>query len=83
MDLVYVEWLDHAGDATWLYADAEPDLSPVRCKTVGWVLAEDDTMLIVACSMGISKRPCSSLRQHIVKAAITQRRALHDPHPAS
>jgi len=49
MKLVYIEWLDHCSftDNDWKDIDEFDDVKPQLIKTVGWILKEDDKMIIV------------------------------------
>lgn len=49
MKLVYVEWLDHVSftESTWRDEDEYKDLNPATCKSVGWILREDDKMMVL------------------------------------
>lgn len=49
MKLVYVTWLDHCSftNSMWRVKEEYDALSPPLCQTVGWVLKEDDDMMVV------------------------------------
>lgn len=49
MKLVYIEWLDHCSfsDGGWSELEEFDDVKPQLIKTVGWVLKEDNKMVIV------------------------------------
>jgi hypothetical protein len=73
-DLVYVEWWDHSAASGWYYG--EPDLAPLSCHSVGWVIDEDDKVLLLAPSKSMPDPDAmqgSNLRQYIIKSAITKR----------
>jgi hypothetical protein len=49
MKLVYVKWVDHCSFTIqqWRTEEEYEELIPPVCETVGWVLKEDDEMMIV------------------------------------
>jgi hypothetical protein len=52
MKLVYVEWLDHCSftESDWKDAEEFDDLEPPLVKTIGWIIREDEKVLIVVSS---------------------------------
>ena len=42
--LVCVDWYDHSGDAGWVELK-ELEEPPIRCRTIGFKVAENDTSL--------------------------------------
>ena len=51
--LVVVEWID-AAEAVhgWHHMDELPHMNVFKCKSVGWVVAENDDMIMLAQSLG-------------------------------
>ena len=51
--LVMVDWVDSAQPyAGWRYLRDLPELEVVRCETVGWLVARDDQVLMLAQNLG-------------------------------
>lgn len=71
--VLYVEWVDSAAVGSWMNEAGlqEPDL----CRTVGWVVKEDDTWLWLAATVQFGD-PDFCQRITIPKVAITKRRRL-------
>ncbi len=44
--LMVVTWLDHFDNANWHSLD-EVSLKPWSIESIGWVIAEDDTMIVL------------------------------------
>lgn len=48
-DLILVEWVDSLQPVTgWHMADDLPALEAAKCKTVGWLVAENDDAMMIA-----------------------------------
>lgn len=59
MRLVLVEWLDsRRGDGWTRIQDLRDDHTPIRCKSVGWVVAEDSAALTLAGHVGENPGQC-------------------------
>ncbi|MFA0813890.1 hypothetical protein [Microbulbifer epialgicus] len=51
--LVRVEWVDSAQPyPQWSHLEDLPSLEPVKCCTVGWLIAESEEVLMIAQSVG-------------------------------
>jgi len=76
-----VEWVDSARPAPdWRFVSDLPPLEVIRCLSVGWVVAEDDTTLMLAPNMGDvesdSPQACGFLR--VPKRSIVRRVLITD-----
>lgn len=53
MRLVLVEWEDsRTADGGWRYIKDACELKAVKCQTVGWLLEQTPTLLLIAQSVG-------------------------------
>lgn len=51
--LVRVDWEDSAQPVSgWVHLSDLPDLAVIRCSSVGWVVAEDAAVLMLAPNLG-------------------------------
>jgi hypothetical protein len=51
--LVIIEWLDSAQPLpAWRHLDDLPELEAVRCFSVGWLVAEDKSVKLLAPNIG-------------------------------
>lgn len=51
--LVMVDWVDSAQPCSeWRYMTDLPKLEAVRCLTVGWIVAEDNNVIMLVQSVG-------------------------------
>lgn len=59
MRLVLVEWLDSRRGEGWTrLEDLELDNAIIKCKSVGWVLAQDRSSLTLAGHIGENPAQC-------------------------
>ena len=52
---VYIEWVDSARNNDWNTfdeTDLEKSFKPVECETIGWLIQETDTYIVVTQSIG-------------------------------
>jgi hypothetical protein len=57
--LVLVEWLDSRRGEGWTRLEDLPaDLQAVRCKSAGWIIAEDDSSVTLAGHLGDNPEQC-------------------------
>lgn len=53
MKLVQVEWEDSAQPVSgWHYLEDAPPLESVVCKSVGWIIADNDRVIMLAPNLG-------------------------------
>jgi len=74
-----IEWLDSARPSPdWRFVSDLPPLESVRCMSVGWVVAEDSTTLMLAPNVGDadsdSPQACGFLR--VPKRSVVRRVSL-------
>ena len=51
--LVLVEWEDSAQPTpSWMFLDDAPDLEIIKCMSVGWIINENDNVLMIAPNIG-------------------------------
>lgn len=51
--LVVVEWEDSAQPVSgWHYLDEAPELEVVCCKSVGWIIADNSKVMMIAPNLG-------------------------------
>ncbi len=67
--LMVVVWMDHFGKNGWHMVEPT-DLEPLFVRSVGWVLAEDDTMVSLVNGEGHTGRALDSIS--ILKCAIVE-----------
>lgn len=82
--LVYVEWLDHAGQASnrWEYESDLGTLQPGLVRSVGWVIREDRQALVIVSNHAEHSEDYEPELQGvhcILKSCITRRVTLRDP----
>jgi hypothetical protein len=68
---VYVEWWDHASYRGWKEPDQE--FYPIKVKTLGWLVKEDDEQIVVTHSLVIVEHDSNTgcIDPHvIVKGAV-------------
>ncbi len=75
--LVEIEWIDSSTGAGWISTE-DINVEPVQCVTVGFIIRETKTAVMVAASLGIWSgvvdQACDPIT--IPKVAITKRRNL-------
>lgn len=74
--VVLIEWVDSTQpEPSWRHLENAPSLTTVSCRSVGWLIAESDDVLMIAPNVGDlgteSAQASGFLR--IPKAAITRR----------
>lgn len=69
-----VEWLDAGSLSGWRQPTEHADEGPLRCRTVGYVLRDDEECLILAQSQASSGQVAASLT--IPRSCIKKRRRL-------
>lgn len=80
--LLLVEWIDSHGGGTWTsLAELESDFAtPCKCRTVGWLVAEKNGVIVLAASLSGESDPGIKLSGNghmtIPKVAITKRTIL-------
>jgi len=77
--LVLVEWLDSLQPVqSWSYFSDLPKLDVARCRTVGWVVNEDDSVLMLAQNVADleDSDPQGSGYMRIPKVCITKQERL-------
>jgi len=53
VQLVQVDWEDSAQPvASWMHLTDLPDLAVIQCSSVGWIVAEDESVLMLAPNLG-------------------------------
>lgn len=51
--LVLVEWEDSAQPVpSWMFLDDLPAMNPVKCKSVGWIVGESKSVMMLAPNIG-------------------------------
>lgn len=74
--LVLIEWVDSAQPVgSWRYIDDLPELEPVRCVSVGWKVAENEHVTMLAPNIGdfeTAQGPQASGFIRIPRACITR-----------
>lgn len=81
-DLVLVEWEDSCQPtSSWCYLHDPPALEIVQCLSVGWVIGENDRVLMLASNIGDYEsgdgaQGCGFIR--IPKSAITRKVGLSE-----
>jgi len=82
-DLVLIEWEDSTQPTSnWQYLSDAPELEIVQCVSVGWVINENDRVLMLASNIGDYEsgdgaQGCGFIR--IPKSAITRTAKLSVP----
>lgn len=81
MQIVAVDWVDSARPvAEWRYLSDAPELAAVVCRSVGWIVGENEQILMLAPNLGDiggeSEQGCGFIR--IPKVSITRRASLQD-----
>ena len=76
-----IEWEDSARPhAGWAFLDEMPSAEVVRCRSVGWIVAETDAVLMLAPNLGDAEseapQGCGFLR--IPKRAVVRRASLSE-----
>lgn len=76
LELVYLEWIDSAGDNNWqMLGSRTPGY--MYCMSVGWIVREDDVCIMLAASLATESRGdppgMGSEWIDIPKVAITRR----------
>lgn len=76
--LVLIEWLDSAQPSPgWLYTNDLPSIEPVYCRSIGWLVAESENVVMLAPNMGEvgtdAEQGCGFIR--IARPSI---KAIHD-----
>ena len=79
--LVLVEWVDSARPvAEWRFLSDAPEPTVIECKSVGWVVRETESVLMLAPNIGDvgteSEQGCGFIR--IPKASITRRASVKE-----
>jgi hypothetical protein len=69
--LVHVIWEDHASLDAWSTFD-DIDITPALVHTVGWVIKETRTLLVVASNMRHNAERCFGIT-YIIKSCIRAR----------
>lgn len=82
--LVLIDWIDAAGGANDGWVEAETvrtDTEPYRCRTVGWVQADDGRQLVVASSVHPDEREPERVAStfHLPHAYVTKLTVLRKP----
>ena len=73
--LIYVEWRDHAADATWQSANSV-DNTWLLCRSIGWLLIESrDCVTLIGAICDANDTIGST--QTILKKDITKREVLY------
>ena len=76
--MLYVEWLDSAGTSGWIRDTEFPELEAVVCCTLGFIVKESKTSLVLA--LNYNTAPHTSGRfgeaMSIPKVAILRRRVI-------
>ncbi|GCE85345.1 hypothetical protein MSKU9_3486 [Komagataeibacter diospyri] len=73
--IVIVKWLDSGQpESAWQWADEIPEPDPIVCQTVGHLIHDTSTGVVVALSIGDvkSERPQANGVMHIPRSAIEQ-----------
>jgi len=75
MKLVLITWIDSCSGRGWTDIDAaKKNHGVVRCRSVGWILVEDEEAILLASSLGGSRidgEPyCANGEMSIPKVAI-------------
>ncbi len=70
--LEYIEWVDHHATGGWT-EEGDLDHAPTLCKSIGWLLKEDNKAVTLAAS--ISPPRTVGNTQYILKNCILKRRA--------
>lgn len=79
--LTLVEWEDSAQPSPeWRFLDDPPEPAVIRCRSVGWIAAENQSVLMLVPNLGNvgteSAQGCGFIR--IPKSAILSRKALSE-----
>jgi hypothetical protein len=79
MDLLLVEWSDSLQTASqWSFIEEAPELKTAKCRTVGWLVGENQEALMLAQNIaneGLDDAQGSGYMR-ICKRAITKRKKL-------
>ena len=55
--MVYVKWLDAAGsDDKWVQFEQLNTIHPSECETIGWLLQEENSYIVVAPTISTFKK---------------------------
>jgi hypothetical protein len=74
-DLVLVEWKDSVQPVpNWMLLDEAPDLDAISCVSVGWIISQNDNVVMLVPNLGDHKddnaQGCGFIR--IPRSAITR-----------
>lgn len=52
-EIAIVHWLDSRQPSpSWMYLGDLPEFSPVECRSIGWILRHDESMVVLASNIG-------------------------------
>jgi hypothetical protein len=71
--LLRILWLDAYAENEWCFD--QPEIQPQRCVTVGYLMAESDSYLLLAATLGLGDHQ-SNARFAIPKGCILERQDL-------
>lgn len=53
VELVLIEWVDSSQPMpNWVHLDSLPNMNPIECVSVGWLIHDDKDMKMLAPNMG-------------------------------
>jgi hypothetical protein len=72
----YIEWFDHCNDQGQWKEFSNNSFQPVVIKTLGWVVSDETTHVILAQNIEISDNPDSCSHMLILKSCIKKSKKL-------